>query len=63
MSEMAETQIVCTCHTEGCSNADVPIVMMWLGDSEPYVMCGVCSQRITDISDEAVTPHSEDEKA
>ncbi len=40
-----------TCHTEGCENADIPIVL-----SMPEgcaVMCGVCAQTISDTNREA----------
>lgn len=33
-----------TCHTEGCDNAEIPIKIM----AAEHVVCGVCSQPITD---------------
>jgi hypothetical protein len=50
-----------TCHTEACGNAEHPIDVGDLtaydanGDPDPtgtaYVVCGVCSQPITDVSE------------
>lgn len=37
-----------TCHTEKCDNAEISIVIE-SEDTEPIVICGVCSQAITDI--------------
>lgn len=34
-----------TCRTEGCENADIPIVL----EVDQLVMCGVCGEFITDI--------------
>lgn len=33
-----------TCHTEGCDNAGIPIDIL----AAEHVVCGVCSQPITD---------------
>ena len=49
---------VCTCHTEGCPNRDVPLQMQltFVDDvtGETYavaaVVCGPCGQPITDIT-------------
>ena len=45
-----------TCHTEGCANADIPIHLDLTYRDETnmvrqitHVVCGVCSQPITDI--------------
>ena len=48
---MDETRdAVVTCHTPGCSNAAVPITLVVPTDPpDPFVVCGVCSQPITDI--------------
>jgi len=43
------TEIVATCQTPDCENAGVPISLMWPAGVEPYVICGVCDTRITDI--------------
>lgn len=37
-----------TCHTEGCTNAEITLELLALADS-PSVMCGVCAQPITDV--------------
>lgn len=45
-----------TCHTDGCTNADTPIDLTLTYEDEEGetayvsgVVCGVCSQQITDI--------------
>jgi hypothetical protein len=47
---------VATCHTDGCTNAEVPIEITtsWtdeFGEEHPVhgVTCGVCGQSITDV--------------
>ena len=37
------------CHTDGCENKDIVILVDADGD-EPTVICGVCSQPITDVT-------------
>lgn len=52
-----------TCRTEGCGNANIPLdlPLIWedpdTGESMPLdaVMCGVCGQEITDITDDERT--------
>lgn len=49
---MADHSYTATCHTTGCMNADVPIVM---GYSDEFgmpadVYCGPCGQPIEDIT-------------
>lgn len=48
---------IVVCHTSGCTNADVPIDLdlTWTDDqgqqhSIDAVVCGVCTQPITDIT-------------
>ena len=36
-----------TCHTAGCSNGE--IIISVIGIENSMVICGVCSQEITDI--------------
>lgn len=43
-----EIAATCTCHTDGCENADIAIPMH-LPDLDTSVVCGVCSQPITDV--------------
>jgi hypothetical protein len=37
-----------TCHTEGCENAELSIEIPSY-DQQPTVICGACSQQITDV--------------
>lgn len=41
-----------TCHTEGCTNQGIPIEVP--ADIDTLV-CGVCSEPITDVTDTAPT--------
>lgn len=43
-------QVTATCHTDGCDNADQPITLNVPDVSDPAVLCGVCTQPITDIT-------------
>ncbi len=36
-----------TCHTEGCENKDIPIVLEIFADT--YCSCGPCGNQITDV--------------
>lgn len=38
-----------TCHTEGCTNQGIPIKVP---DDIDTIVCGVCSQTITDVTTE-----------
>ena len=38
-----------TCKTENCLNSNVPIIVNAPEDG-PFVICGVCAVKITDIS-------------
>lgn len=40
--------ITVTCHTEGCDNKDVDLELSVPDEPDPAVICGVCSQPITD---------------
>lgn len=42
-------QALVTCRTAGCENADHPITVLIDPDS-PIVICGPCSQLITDVT-------------
>lgn len=53
-------QVVATCHTEDCQNADVPIQVQVVEGPDPYVVCGPCGQRITDLTPSA-TPKQEEQ--
>ncbi len=50
-----------TCHTAGCTNADVPLdaVVTWKDDDGvehvvDEIICGVCGQPITDVANPPV---------
>jgi hypothetical protein len=38
-----------TCHTNNCSNAEIPIVVPVVVDGN--VLCGVCNFEITDLAE------------
>jgi hypothetical protein len=43
--------LVVICHTDGCGNAGIPVELVVDGAEElAFVACGVCSQRIDDVS-------------
>jgi hypothetical protein len=44
---MAQYNVIC--HTEKCENAEAKINIA-AGAENPYVICGVCEQQITDIT-------------
>ncbi|QDH93437.1 hypothetical protein PBI_ARROYO_20 [Microbacterium phage Arroyo] len=37
-----------TCHTDGCENAGIPILILATQDP-PLVVCGPCGAQITDL--------------
>jgi hypothetical protein len=41
-------EYIVTCHTEGCGNAEASIEIA-SEDTEPTVICGVCSAQIEDV--------------
>jgi hypothetical protein len=43
-------QAVVTCRTAGCSNGTIPITVIVPDVPDPFVICGVCGQPITDIT-------------
>lgn len=44
-------EVTATCRTDGCENANYPLTLMVPDDPpDPYVVCGVCQQPITDIT-------------
>jgi hypothetical protein len=46
-----DTTVYATCHTDDCGNAGAPIMLRLDEiDLPPNVVCGVCSQPISDIS-------------
>ena len=50
ITEPSEVLATVTCHTDECGNAGYPIDIYISDEPEPYVVCGVCSQQITDIT-------------
>lgn len=49
--EAPTRQVNVTCHTDGCGNAEISIPLVVADDgNEPAVVCGVCSQQISDIT-------------
>ena len=38
-----------TCHTKKCENGEI-VIDIQTRESEPVVICGVCSKKITDIT-------------
>jgi hypothetical protein len=38
-----------TCQTKKCENGEIPIVVE-SDDETPYVICGACSKKISDIT-------------
>lgn len=46
LPEMAEFNV--TCHTTGCENSEIVILINAVADS-PYIICGPCGNQITDI--------------
>jgi hypothetical protein len=56
MSDFTEPEMIeCTvmCHTENCGNAEHAITL-FVDKIFPYVICGVCNNRIMDLSVEQV---------
>lgn len=41
-------EFIVVCHTDGCGNAEA-IIDVLCEDAEPIVICGVCSNTITDV--------------
>ena len=39
-----------TCHVSGCGNSEIPIRMKYPEDVDALI-CGVCSQPITDVAE------------
>jgi len=37
-----------TCHTVGCENADITLLIS-APTNDPYIICGVCGIEITDV--------------
>ena len=50
--DLVFVSITATCHTDGCANADIPIVLSVPDGTNPFVVCGVCGQQITNIQPE-----------
>lgn len=42
-------EFIAICHTENCENCDIPINVIAV-KNDPYVVCGVCEQQITDLT-------------
>lgn len=49
MEELILATFIATCHTEGCENAGIGIAVS-ADAANPIVVCGPCSQTITDIT-------------
>ena len=48
MDEIIFADFIVTCHTDGCENSDIAIIIG--ADAEnPIVVCGPCGQQITDV--------------
>lgn len=42
--------VVATCHSDGCGNSGIGIPLD-VPSADILVLCGVCSKKITDVSD------------
>jgi hypothetical protein len=48
MDDIEFSEYNVTCHTEGCQNAEITLLIT-APTVEPYILCGVCGIEITDV--------------
>jgi hypothetical protein len=48
MDDIEFSEYNVTCHTVGCENAEITLLITAPTES-PYIVCGVCSIEITDV--------------